>query len=235
MTTTKISFRKTTPNINALTPSPSAIVIKSPNNITPGLPTLSNQSVKPFFKGDVKYASVPTPKIKISKDKKASKQEPEIEVHVKKRGRPSKEEVMLREKEKLERENQLKDRLIQAQADSDGHAVALSEVTSSVSTRSAASFAPKLIDFDMPIFKMGDYVEEVISIKGRRIFKGIVQRQDIDSPFVFVSWKDGSKQWHGAKALQKISEKEYRKRDEIVAEIEIDEKTLDGCGDINEF
>ena len=193
-------------------------------------------AAKSIFNSGIKYAAAPQPKIKISKDKKTSKEEPEIEVRVKKRGRPSKEEVMLREKEKLERENNLKDRLIQAQADSTGHAVVLSEVTASVSRKTTSTILPpKLIDFDMPIFKMGDYVEEVISIKGRRIFKGIIQRQDIDSPFAFVAWKDGSKQWHGVKALQKITEKEYRKRDEIVEIVEIDENSLDGCGNINEF
>lgn len=42
--------------------------------------------------------------------------------------------------------------------------------------------------------------------------KGLVIKQD--GQFVLVKWKDGSKQWHSANSLKKISDKEYKKQNE---------------------
>lgn len=116
---------------------------------------------------------------------------------VKKRGRPSKEEIEKREKDKLEEENRLKDELIQKA--NQINLIGLSQNKTE----------------DVPIFKVGEFVKDAIQI-GEDVHKGVVFRQDLDCPrHVFVSWKDGSRQWHGASSLTKITEKEYKKKEKV--------------------
>ena len=210
---TKITFRKKAPaEINAVEQNKSISATEAHKSITTTSPVTSVKRIK--------MASAP----QLKQNKKTVTKEV---VQVKKRGRPSKEEVMLREKQKLERENQLKDQIIQAQTGS------LPTTNTLLSENS--EILSKINIFDTPIFKFGEYVKEIIAINGRKIFKGVVMRHDIDSLFVFVSWKDGSKQWHAAKTLQKISREEYKKRDETasVTEVEVDEEFQDESENID--
>ena len=76
---------------------------------------------------------------------------------------------------------------------------------------------PIVLDSSVPLFKVGEYV----NIIGKKVFKGMVIRQDLNSPtFVLVAWKDGSRQWHGAFNLERITYADYKKKntpDEIDA------------------
>lgn len=133
---------------------------------------------------------------KMAKPKPAPPPPPPPVEEVKKRGRPSKEEMERRAKEKLDQENQIKDQLKNA-AITPGKEIKVND---------------KVIDASIPVFKEGDFVKDMVGIS-KFVHKGIVVRQDIGSQFVCVSWKDGSRQWHSAKMLQLITLKEFKKRE----------------------
>jgi len=117
---------------------------------------------------------------------------------VKKRGRPSKKDIEQKAKEKLELENKIKDELQKKAATITPGTVVYVNNTS--------------VSVDIPIFKVGDYVKDKTGIS-KFVHKGIVVRHDVGSRFVCVDWKDGSRQWHAATSLEKITYKEYKKRE----------------------
>lgn len=231
MMNTKISFRRNVTPIADVPKNPSTTVITEPVSTIKILPiplqttiplkqTIFSKKINegPRFatpgivkrptteQTQIKDTSKPLPKIKIGKDKKIEAVE-----EVKKKGRPSKEEIARREQEKLDKENELKEKLLQKDSS------VIAEIIQKENI---------IIDPSIPIFKVGEYVKDKI-LNGRKVFKGIVSRQDIDAPrYVFVAWKDGSKQWHGAVSLERITRDEYKRKstpDEVVAE-EIDAK-----------
>lgn len=117
---------------------------------------------------------------------------------VKKRGRPSKEDIERKAREKLDLENKIKDELQKKAA--------------TIIPGTVVQVNNKVVSVDTPIFKVGDYVKDKVGIS-RFVYKGIVVRQDVGSRFVCVDWRDGSRQWHSAVSLEQISFKEYKKRE----------------------
>ena len=128
--------------------------------------------------------------------KPKTKKEPEPPP--KKKGRPSNEELERKAKEKLDLENKIKDQLV-AQAENPG-------------SQAVVEIENKKVVVDYPVFKIGEYVKDKVGIS-RFIHKGIVVRQDIGSRFVCVDWRDGSRQYHSAESLERITLKEYKKRE----------------------
>jgi hypothetical protein len=127
-----------------------------------------------------------------------------------KRGRPTKEEVLKREKDRLDRENQLKDQLIQQAAISQDILEEDSRDDISESTEDKKS----PVSTNVPIFKVGEFVKENNPYT-KYSYKGMVSRQDVGMPkYVLVMWKDGSKQWHAADSLIRITQKEWKRRDD---------------------
>ena len=104
----------------------------------------------------------------------------------KKRGRPSKADVLAREQQKIQLDNKLKEELI--------------------ATSSSLEF---------PLFKYNDTVKKISALVISDYNpSGTVIRQDLNSQYVFVSWHDGTQCWNTALGLVKVIPVVKKKRKE---------------------
>lgn len=112
---------------------------------------------------------------------------------VKKRGRPSKAEIALREASRVANENLVKEELRKEQQQE--------EVKTQV----------------FPIFNVGQRIQQInaVMIPGIDRNKGDVIRQDVGSPFAFIVWDDGSKNWTHSACLEPEPQKTKKTRKNI--------------------
>lgn len=128
----------------------------------------------------------------------------------KKRGRPSKADILAREQAKVKEENIAikpaatihlqNEENIGDDEDSTGEIIGIDKIS------------PIRSLVEVPIFKYDDRVrllEQIVD--GSEPKYGYVQRHDSDSNFVFVRWKDGSADWRIANVLIPAPKNKLRK------------------------
>ncbi len=123
----------------------------------------------------------------------------------KKLGRPSKEEISRREREKAEQEKLVKMQLIELQQkQQDNLLEPIKETKIAVPT--------------YPIFQVGDRVELGVVISTNR--RGTVKRQDIGSRFAFIRWDDKGADWRDTTTIKIAEDKSKLRRTRKVVELD---------------
>jgi len=128
----------------------------------------------------------------------------------KKRGRPSKEDLINKQIVESKIEKIVVEKIQEQQAKNPGEPIVIDDGT--------------IIDF--PQFKYGDNVRKINdNLNPEEWETGVVHRHDIGSKWVFVAWRDRTKYWIAAKCLSGFQPKVFNVKKNITKDIDGGEET----------